>query len=152
MPAKKLSPDQIAEAFALKARFKVWQAEQREKGLPASQDAVSEQLGFGQSALNQYLSGGIPLNAVTVGKFSKLLGVPQREISPIVVAEAEAKIRELQAAAGIDPEALIARSGANRESVLNITQRATRPAPNKSLDTRSKHKTSHLEPTHKKAK
>jgi len=126
MPAKKLSPSQLAEAAALKIRFKAWQAEQRAKGLPASQDAVSEQLGFGQSALNQYLSGGIPLNAVTVGKFSKLLGVPQREISPIVVAEAEAKIRELQVAAGIEPDATSqtssGRNVSDRRSATDISR------------------------------
>lgn len=84
MPAKKLTPEQKAEALHLKSLFKAYQAEAEARGDPHTQDALTEFLPFGQSALAQYLGGKIPLNAEAVLAFSGLLGIPAVDISPIV--------------------------------------------------------------------
>jgi len=44
-------------------------------------------LGFGQSALSQYLGGKIPLNGKTLMKFCGLIGADPAEISPSLVAD-----------------------------------------------------------------
>ncbi|MFD2271803.1 helix-turn-helix domain-containing protein [Undibacterium arcticum] len=62
MPANPLTPSQRAEAALLKSIFKEWQNRQRDSGNKVSQETASELLGFGQSALSQYLNGRIPLN------------------------------------------------------------------------------------------
>lgn len=86
MAAKPLNPAQRADAVRLKAAFKAWQANRKAKGEPHSQDEIAEPLlGFGQSALSQYLNGKIPLNGEVVQKFSHLLGIPPADISQEVV-------------------------------------------------------------------
>lgn len=75
MPAQPLSQDQLAEAAKLKDLFKEWQRARKESGLPSSQEAAADLLGFGQSALAQYLNGRIPLNVDAGAKFAGLLGV-----------------------------------------------------------------------------
>ena len=87
MPAKELSPDQAADASRLKAAFKQWQADERNAGRQAAQDSTSDALGFGQSALSQYLNGNIPLNAVALRKFCALLRVSPATISPGIVQQ-----------------------------------------------------------------
>jgi len=93
MPAKELSTDQRAEAASLKVRFRAFQAERKAAGQPWQQDELADELGFGQSALSQYLNGIIPLNWPVVEKFAELLGIPEGEISPTVVQ----MVREQQA-------------------------------------------------------
>lgn len=73
MPALPLSKDQLDDAARLKALFAIWQKKQRDAGLPFSQEAVSEMLGFNQSAMSQYLNGKIPLNPIAAGKFAELI-------------------------------------------------------------------------------
>lgn len=89
MPALPLSDAQLAEAAKLKSLFKEWQRARKEAGLPFSQEAVSESLGFGQSAFSQYLNGGIPLNVGAAVKFANLLGVTLGDFSPSLVDQAE---------------------------------------------------------------
>lgn len=85
MPAKDLSKEQLEDASRLKAAFKKWQAVRRDRGEPWAQDAIAEELlGFGQSALAQYLNGTIPLNPVALKKFCTVLQLPPAAISPSI--------------------------------------------------------------------
>lgn len=68
----------------LKARFQAWQGERTQSGQPATQEAIAERLGFGQSATSQYLNGSIPLNPRAATKFAQLLGCDVRDFSPTV--------------------------------------------------------------------
>lgn len=88
MPVKlPLSPEQQADARRLMQAWQQWQNDQREAGRPFSQDEVSDKLGFGQSALSQYLTARIPLNTKTLAKFCALMGVRAADISPTIVEE-----------------------------------------------------------------
>lgn len=82
MPALSLTEEQRQDAARLKLRFQQWQLAQRNAGLPSSQEAISDQLGFNQSALSQYLNARIPLNISALLKFCKLMEVTPEEISP----------------------------------------------------------------------
>jgi predicted transcriptional regulator len=82
MPAKPLTPEQRADAKRLKAAFVAFQGRMREKGEPVTQETVAEALKFGQSAVSQYLNGGIPLNADALVKFCKLMDEKPEQISP----------------------------------------------------------------------
>ncbi len=87
MPAKPLTPEQLEDAARLRALFKHWQQEQKALRRPASQMEAAEQLGFGQSALSQYLRGEIPLNVRTAMKFARLLGTKIEEFSPDLASQ-----------------------------------------------------------------
>lgn len=88
MPAQPLSQEQLSEAANLKALFKAWQASRKESGLPSSQEAAADMLGFGQSALAQYLNGKIPLNIDAGAKFAAMLGVSLSDFSPSLADQA----------------------------------------------------------------
>ena len=88
MPAKPLTPEQKADAARLKEAFQAWRDARRDRGEPISQEAAAALLGFGQSALSQYLNGHIPLNEPVLWKFCELLGVAPEEISPDVAGQA----------------------------------------------------------------
>lgn len=87
MPAKPLTPEQKEDAARLKAAFRAWQDAQRDKGAPVSQLEAAGRLGFGQSALSQYLNGLIPLNGPVLAKFAELMSVKPEDISPSIVAQ-----------------------------------------------------------------
>lgn len=87
MPAKPLTTEQQVEASLLKSIFKAWQQRRRGEGLPWSQDWASDQLGFGQSAMNQYLNGKIPLNPEAAVKFANLVGCPVNSFSDTIAKE-----------------------------------------------------------------
>lgn len=87
MPAKPLTPEQKEDAARLKAAFRAWQDALRDKGAPVSQLEAAGRLGFGQSALSQYLNGLIPLNGPVLAKFAELMGVKAEDISPAIVAQ-----------------------------------------------------------------
>ncbi|MDO8065601.1 S24 family peptidase [Janthinobacterium sp. SUN206] len=89
MPALPLSSEQLADAAKLKNLFKEWQHSRKENNLPHSQETAASALGFGQSALTQYLNGRIPLNVTAGIKFANLLGVALTEFSPALAEEAE---------------------------------------------------------------
>jgi transcriptional regulator with XRE-family HTH domain len=89
MPALPLTKEQLDDAARLKALFLTWQKGRREAGLPASQEALSEMLGFNQSAVSQYLNGKIPLNVDAATKFSALIEVPISEFSPSLATQIE---------------------------------------------------------------
>lgn len=78
----------MEDARRLHALFVSYVDQLKEQGKPSSQDAISEALGFGQSALNQYIKGRIPLAGPSLKKFCDVLGVPPDKISPSI-AEAE---------------------------------------------------------------
>lgn len=82
MPAKPLTQEQLEDAARLSAFFKEWQRARKDAQLPSSQIDAAHELGFGQSALSQYLRGDIPLNVPAGVKFAKLLGKRLEEISP----------------------------------------------------------------------
>jgi transcriptional regulator with XRE-family HTH domain len=93
MPAKPLSPAQTIEAARLKGRFRAWQESRKAAGLPWTQEEAAALLGFGQSALSQYLNGDIPLNLPAAVKFGKLLNCKPNDISPTAVREAHESLR-----------------------------------------------------------
>ena len=88
MPAKPLSDEQKGDAARLKQAFLRWQDHRKVRKEPATQDAFAGLVGFGQSALNQYLNAKIPLNADALAKLCEHLGVSPNEISPSI-SEAE---------------------------------------------------------------
>lgn len=88
MPAKPLTPQELADAARLKALFQDWQGERKKNGEPASQEALTEILGFNQSSISQYLNGGIPLNVEAAYKFAGLLGQPISAFSQSLAEEA----------------------------------------------------------------
>jgi len=94
MPAQPLTETQLEEARSLKQHFRIWQAKRRQAGEESSQDWAAEQLGFGQSALNQYLNGKIPLNPEAAAKFANLLSIEVTDFSP-TVAGAIARLSSL---------------------------------------------------------
>jgi hypothetical protein len=98
MPAKKpLDPARVIEAARLKVRFREWQASRRAAGQPWTQEEAAALLGFGQSALNQYLNGDIPLNLPAAVKFGKLLGCKPGDVSASAVREARESLRRTRA-------------------------------------------------------
>lgn len=98
MPAQPLTPEQLEDAGRLKSLFRSWQASRAAQNLDRSQEFAADQLGFGQSALSQYLNGKIPLNAEAAWKFSALLGQPVEEFSPVIARD----IARMVSSAGID--------------------------------------------------
>jgi phage repressor protein C with HTH and peptisase S24 domain len=94
MPAQPLSPTQLAEAAQLKLLFQKWQQSRKDAGEPSSQEAAAALLGFGQSALAQYLNGKIPLNVDASLKFAHLLGVSFDAFSPSIANQAT-KVAEI---------------------------------------------------------
>ncbi|WP_186055235.1 LexA family protein [Burkholderia gladioli] len=96
MPAKTLTLAQLKDASRLRQCFQVWKHAQERAGLPSTQQYAAEQLGFGQSALSQYLRGAIPLNMRVVMKLAEVLRCAPEEISPTIAAEA-ARISEAAA-------------------------------------------------------
>src|SRR5437764_356058 len=88
MPAQPLTPEQLADAARLKHLFSTWQKGRREAKLPSSQEALSDLLGFNQSAVSQYLNGRIPLNVDAATKFASLLNCSIADFSPDLAAQA----------------------------------------------------------------
>ena len=93
MPAKPLTPEQRQDAARLRRLFDSHQTKLKEAGQPHSQLELADQLGFGQSALAQYLGGKIPLNQDVLLKFATLLSVSPDLISPSINASAVAAAR-----------------------------------------------------------
>jgi transcriptional regulator with XRE-family HTH domain len=101
MPALPLNASQLQDADRLVTLFKEWQASQRASGLPSSQEAAAHLLGFGQSALSQYLKGRIPLNVDVLVKFAHFLDCTPADIS----GDLAKKIQVIAGAAENDPNA-----------------------------------------------
>lgn len=88
MPALPLSPEQKEDARRLFRLYEKWKSDQRQAGARASQEMVAAALGFAsQSAVSQYMKGGIPLNQDAVAKFAKFFSVSPTEISPTISAQ-----------------------------------------------------------------
>lgn len=90
MPALPLSVEQVEDALRLKQAFRAWQVQRRSEGKESSQEWAADQLGFGQSALNQYLNGKIPLNPDAASKLAQLLDVSVKDFSPSIAEGIEA--------------------------------------------------------------
>lgn len=103
MPALPLTKEQLDDAARLKTLFLKWQRARRDAGLPASQEAISEMLGFNQSAVSQYLNGRIPLNIDAATKFSTLIELPVVDFSPALASQ----IEQYAAATTPDPAAMV---------------------------------------------
>lgn len=99
MPASPLTTSQLAEAAQLKKLFVQWQHKRREEGQPASQEVAGDLLGFGQSALSQYLNGKIPLNVDAAVRLADLIGCAVADFSDSLAAE----VSRLTTAAGQRP-------------------------------------------------
>lgn len=84
MPAKPLTPEQLEDAARLREQFDRFTLSLKDKGEASSQEALVAALGFGQSALSQYLRGKIPLNGDALRKFCELLGCNPWDISPSI--------------------------------------------------------------------
>lgn len=84
MPAKPLTEEQKQDAERLKAAFSSFQTRRRSEGKPHTQLALEEELGLKQSAMSQYLNGDIPLNAVALAKFCRLMDEKPERISPSI--------------------------------------------------------------------
>lgn len=95
MPAKppqERTPEQRADTARLKAAFTEWQEARKADGLPWTQDEIAaEFFTFEQSALSQYLTGAIPLNATALLQFCRALRVKPESISPEIVAAERAR-------------------------------------------------------------
>ncbi|WP_313330446.1 helix-turn-helix transcriptional regulator [Comamonas sp.] len=89
MPAQPLSPEQHADARRLKAIFEQWKTARKRDGLPSGQLALGMLLDINQSAVSQYLNGGIPLNAPAAAKFAKILGCQIDDFSSTLANEAK---------------------------------------------------------------
>jgi transcriptional regulator with XRE-family HTH domain len=90
MPAKPLTDEQKADAARLMTHFTAWQRRMKDSKQPISQLEAAARMGFGQSALSQYLTGKIPLNYTVLAKICDLIGSTPELISPALVkAEAE---------------------------------------------------------------
>lgn len=90
MPAQPLTTEQLEDAARLKQLFLAWQSRRKEAGLPSSQEAVSELLGFNQSSMSQYLNGKIPLNVGAATKFAAVLECSIGDFSPALASHAVA--------------------------------------------------------------
>ena len=112
MPAQPLTQDQLADAARLKQLFRVWQVGRSARNEDRSQEWASDQLGFGQSALSQYLNGKIPLNPEAAAKFSVLLGQPVEEFSPTIARD----IARLVGSGGVDAAQLPPKAPAPHEA------------------------------------
>lgn len=96
MPAKPLTPEQLEDAARLRALFKHWQQDQKALRRPASQMEAAAQLGFGQSALSQYLRGEIPLNLNAATKFAALLECSIGRFSPTLYSQLQSMLTAAQ--------------------------------------------------------
>jgi phage repressor protein C with HTH and peptisase S24 domain len=127
MPALPLTKEQLDDAARLKSLFLTWQKGRKEAGLPASQEALSELLGFNQSAVSQYLNGKIPLNVDAATKFSALMERPVSDFSPALATQ----IEQYAATTGvIDPLSMV------RSATAATTEPPTDTVPVKTVNIR----------------
>lgn len=130
MPALPLTADQKEDAARLKRLFLSWKESRKASGEPASQDFFSDLVGFGQSAVSQYLNGKIPLNPHAAAKFSKALGCQISDFSE-TVASVASEIGEA-VATHADSEQEVARMNitelSKQEVQLVLTLRELPPA------------------------
>lgn len=100
MPNK--SPQRKSDANRLKSAIKRWQAERKQSSLPALLSDLGAMVGgISQSAVTQYASGAIPLNARALELFASALGVAPDSISPNVAAAILASSNSRQKLRGI---------------------------------------------------
>lgn len=110
-----LQPIQELAAARLSEAFKKWQVQQKRRGLPSSQAEAAAQLGWGQSAMSQYLRGEIPLNVRALQKFCSLLKVDPASISWPLAKEMKdiARVVERDAVANAEADPVVENTGAD---------------------------------------
>ncbi|MYM65451.1 helix-turn-helix domain-containing protein [Pseudoduganella sp. FT55W] len=104
----------------MKQLFRQWQATRKQSGLPSSQEAAAELLGFGQSAVAQYLNGKIPLNVEAGVKFVELLGVELSAFSTDLAKQAGRLAGSVRTAA--EPDFLAISKGTRPTAVIAETK------------------------------
>lgn len=77
-----LTKEQLEDCRRLKAIY-----EQKKKALGISQYTIAHDMGIGQSAVNQLLTGKNVININHASKFSKILKVPIESFSPSLAAD-----------------------------------------------------------------
>jgi len=127
MTLKRTGSTELEDAARLQALFYEWQSKQQAAGLPSSQAEAARILGFGQSAVSQYLNGAIPLNFRAASKFAELLRCSIRDISPTIAEQAVA-LTERVAAAKKHYETWIDETGRG-VPVLRRSRNSGAPAP-----------------------
>lgn len=84
MPAKPLTPEQLADATRLRSAWDVF----RRSNTSVTQEWLADQCGWKtQAAVSQYLLGRIPLNLPALLKFAGALGVSPSAISPALARQ-----------------------------------------------------------------
>lgn len=122
MPAKPLTVRQLGDANRLKDLFVAWQADRSHAKLPYSQEWCANELGFGQSALNQYLNGRIPLNPEAAAKFAALLGRDIDQFSPTIADEIRGMAAGAGSALGTSQEGFEVLAVEERDDIVRINQ------------------------------
>lgn len=106
MPAKPLNARQREDAARLRALYRAWRDRiAKAQGRRPSQEEAAATLGFGQSALSQYLLGRIPLNLESAVRFAQLLGCSVSEFSPTLADRLVACAQAAGSAVARAPEA-----------------------------------------------
>jgi len=97
MPAKPLTHEQKQDAERLKGIY-----DERKDVLKLSQEMLADEFGFSaQGAVNQYLTGRIPLNVKTAVKFAEHLRCRVSDFSPSIQHEIDCLSR--YASEGVEP-------------------------------------------------
>ncbi|WP_312669700.1 LexA family transcriptional regulator [Stutzerimonas nitrititolerans] len=88
-PRRELTSGEQAECARLKAIFEKRQKEAKDQGVRITQESLGNSIGWksGQSAVNQYLNGKVPLNLEALLKFAAELRFAPEEVSPRLAAE-----------------------------------------------------------------
>lgn len=88
-PRRELTSEERAECARLKAIFEKRQKEARDQGARMTQETLGNSIGWrsGQSAVNQYLNGKVPLNLEALLKFAAELRFSPGEVSPRLASE-----------------------------------------------------------------
>lgn len=88
-PRRELTSEEQAECARLKAVFEKRQKEAKDQGSRLTQESLGNAIGWrsGQSAVNQYLNGKVPLNLEALLKFATELRFAPEEVSPRLAAE-----------------------------------------------------------------
>ncbi|AJE21475.1 Prophage PSPPH03, transcriptional regulator, Cro/CI family [Azotobacter chroococcum NCIMB 8003] len=86
---RELTDEERAECARLKAVYEKRKAEAKDRGEKLTQADVGDACGWksGQSAVNQYFNGKVPLNVEAILKLSEVLGFKPVEVSPRLSAE-----------------------------------------------------------------
>ncbi len=104
-PRRELTSEERAECARLKAIFEKRQKEARDQGARMTQETLGNSIGWrsGQSAVNQYLNGKVPLNLEALLKFAAELRFTPEEVSPRLASELARGSQPAEEASNIEP-------------------------------------------------